>query len=149
MNTLNPIGHTETSAVTKSNVPDVLNKTDENELVVAVDKNSGAAPQTDVYIKQQIGHDQNDQNTQQETAETVESDLSKEQMTNMAQSLQSFVESLNRSIEFSVDDEANRNVITVKDSLSGDVIRQIPSQEVLDLIKSLGKTTGILFNEDV
>lgn len=146
MNTLNLTGQSDAVAIAKGTVPDALNKTDENELVVAVDKNSGAALQTDVYTKQQF---KNKQNEKQETTEGTEPELSKEQLDNMAQSLQSFVASLNRSIEFSVDDEANRNVITVKDTLSGDVIRQIPSQEVLELIKSLGKTSGILFNEDV
>jgi flagellar protein FlaG len=76
-------------------------------------------------------------------------ELTKEQLNEMAQSLQDFVKSFNRSLEFSVDDETNRNVITVKDADSGDVVRQIPSQEMLDLIKSLGKTTGVLFNENV
>jgi flagellar protein FlaG len=78
-----------------------------------------------------------------------EEELTKEQLNEMAQSLQDFVKSFNRSLEFSVDDETNRNVITVKDADSGDVVRQIPSQEMLDLIKSLGKTTGVLFNENV
>ena len=70
-------------------------------------------------------------------------------MEEVAQKLQDFVDSLNTSLRFSVDKESGRDIIKVVDSESGDLIRQFPSEEVLDVIKSLSKATGTLFSEKV
>lgn len=67
-----------------------------------------------------------------------------------------FVQSQNRSLAFSVDEKSQRSVVEVKDTDSGEVIRQIPSEEVLALserIKELqtdvGAAVGVLFNKQV
>jgi len=69
-----------------------------------------------------------------------------------------FVQAKNQNLSFSFDDEANRSVIKVTDSNSGDVIRQIPSEEVLALserIKNLqtdGENSvgvGVLINKEI
>lgn len=67
-----------------------------------------------------------------------------------------FVQAQNRNLNFSFDEGSNRSVVKVTDSESGDLIRQIPSEEVLRLsgrIKELqsdvGVAVGILFNKEV
>jgi flagellar protein FlaG len=62
----------------------------------------------------------------------------------------------NRNLAFSIDDETKRSVVTVKDSESGDVIRQIPSEEVLalaeriqDLQQDVGDSVGVFINNRV
>lgn len=62
-----------------------------------------------------------------------------------------FLQSTNRQLSFSVDEAADRSVVTVTDSESGDVIRQIPSEEVLkfaerinELQSEFGSSAGIL-----
>ena len=67
-----------------------------------------------------------------------------------------FVQSTNRSLSFSIDEQSKRSVVKVTDTDSGDVIRQIPSEEVLALserIKELqtdvGAAVGVLFNKQV
>lgn len=72
------------------------------------------------------------------------------------QEIQSFLQAQNRNLAFSVDENTNRSVVTVKDSTSGDVIRQIPSDEVLrlaerikDLQQDIGSSVGVLFNKQV
>lgn len=67
-----------------------------------------------------------------------------------------FVQAQNRQLAFSVDESSQRSVVKVTDSESGDVIRQIPSEEVLALserIKELqtdvGAAVGVLFNKQV
>jgi flagellar protein FlaG len=67
-----------------------------------------------------------------------------------------FVETQNRSLRFSIDEASQRSVVKVTDAESGDVIRQIPSDEVLKLaerIQSLqsdvGAAVGVLFNREV
>lgn len=72
------------------------------------------------------------------------------------QEIQSFLQVQNRNLAFSIDDDTKRSVVTVKDSSSGDVIRQIPSDEVLrlaerikDLQQDIGSSVGVLLNNKV
>lgn len=67
-----------------------------------------------------------------------------------------FVQSQNRSLAFSVDEKSQRSVVEVKDTDSGEIIRQIPSEEVLalserikDLQTDVGAAVGVLFNKQV
>lgn len=48
-----------------------------------------------------------------------------------------YVQSISRNLEFSVDKDANRTVIRVVDSQTGDVVRQIPAEEMLQLARHL------------
>ncbi|MFS1702331.1 flagellar protein FlaG [Alteromonas sp. AMM-1] len=72
------------------------------------------------------------------------------------QEIQSFLQVQNRNLAFSIDDDTKRSVVTVKDSSSGAVIRQIPSDEVLrlaerikDLQQDIGSSVGVLLNNKV
>lgn len=64
--------------------------------------------------------------------------------------LNEFVQNLRRDLQFRVDEDVDRVVVTVVDSESGEVIRQIPSEEVLAVAKSLEQAQqGLLLNERV
>jgi flagellar protein FlaG len=63
--------------------------------------------------------------------------------------IQEFVNTATRDIEFSVDEDSGRTVVKVVDRETQDVIRQIPSQEVLDLAQALGKLQGLLIRQKV
>jgi flagellar protein FlaG len=52
-----------------------------------------------------------------------------------------------RNLNFSMDDEVNRLVITVRQTETGEVIRQIPSEAVLRLAHNLKSIRGLLYNE--
>lgn len=67
-----------------------------------------------------------------------------------------FVQAQNRHLAFSIDESSQRSVVKVTDAESGEVIRQIPSEEVLllserikDLQSDVGAAVGILFNKQV
>ena len=67
-----------------------------------------------------------------------------------------FLQAHNRNLAFSVDSGTERSVVTVTEANSGDVIRQIPSEEVLRLAERLrelqtdvGSSVGVLFNNQV
>lgn len=67
-----------------------------------------------------------------------------------------FLQAQNRQLAFSVDEGSQRSVVKVTDSASGEVIRQIPSEEVLELSKRIrdlqsdvGAAVGVLFNKQV
>lgn len=55
----------------------------------------------------------------------------------MVKELNSYVQSINRSLEFSVDEDANRTVIRVVDTQTGELVRQIPTEEVLQVARHL------------
>lgn len=68
----------------------------------------------------------------------------------------SFIQTQNRQLDFSFDEQSNRSIIKVTDSDSGETIRQIPSEDVLKLaqrIKELqtdaGEAIGVLINRQV
>ncbi len=52
-----------------------------------------------------------------------------------------------RSLEFNIDEDSQQMVIQIKDSETKEVIRQIPSEEVLKLAKHLDDFKGMLFQE--
>jgi len=54
-----------------------------------------------------------------------------------------------RHLRFSVDEEINRTVITIKNRQTGEVVRQIPSEEVVKLAHSIEDLKGLLFNEEM
>ena len=52
-----------------------------------------------------------------------------------------------RNLQFSLDTETGRTVVKVVDSSTNEVIRQIPSEELLNLAKTLDKFTGLLLKQ--
>lgn len=72
------------------------------------------------------------------TRETIEA---------VAQRIESYLKSVHRSLEFRVDSASGRTVLTVRDSETGDLIRQIPSEEVLRLAEMADEQTIALMNE--
>jgi len=59
-----------------------------------------------------------------------------------------FVQSVQRDLEFSVDDATGRQVISVIDRSSEEVIRQIPSEAVLAIAENIENLKGILFSAE-
>ena len=74
----------------------------------------------------------------------------------MRQSLQSAIKLLNDQVStkaqglgFSYDESIKTPVITVRNTATGQVVRQIPSEDVLRIAHKLDELKGILFNEKV
>jgi flagellar protein FlaG len=55
----------------------------------------------------------------------------------------------NVGLEFSMHEESGRTMIKVVEKDTGDLIKQIPPEEVLELIARMGDVLGILFDERV
>lgn len=53
----------------------------------------------------------------------------------------------NNSLDFSIDESSGKTVVRVTDRESGELIRQIPSQEMLDIARSLDRLQGILVKQ--
>ena len=65
----------------------------------------------------------------------------------IAERLNQFVSDNARSLRFRVDDLSGRTVMTVINSVTDEVIRQIPAEETLALARSLSEFRGQLIDE--
>lgn len=54
-----------------------------------------------------------------------------------------------RDLSFQMDEEINRPVITVRNIETGEVVRQIPSEEIIRMAHSIEEGKGLLFNESL
>lgn len=63
--------------------------------------------------------------------------------------IQDFAQSLNRKLDFSIDDSTGIVVVKVIARDSGDLIRQIPSETALKLAQSLNEAGSLLFEAKV
>ncbi|PAU65652.1 flagellar biosynthesis protein FlaG [Pseudomonas sp. PIC25] len=84
-----------------------------------------------------------------ERSSNVAAGVSRDQLEEAVSSIQEFVQSVRRDINFSLDDGSGRIVVKVTDAASGDVIRQIPSEEALKLAESLSEMRSLLFKTQV
>lgn len=82
-----------------------------------------------------------------QTREAVEQspEVERDQLQAAVSDLQDFVQSVRRDINFNLDDESGRVVVNVTETASGDVIRQLPSEEALRLSENLSEIRSLLF----
>ncbi len=57
------------------------------------------------------------------------------------------IQSLSQSLEFSVEEHSNKVVVKVVDLQTKEVLRQIPSEEALEISRSLDKLQGLLIKQ--
>ncbi|RMO93195.1 Flagellar protein FlaG protein [Pseudomonas syringae pv. philadelphi] len=87
------------------------------------------------------------------TAESKGSDLSKDKdgspddakVKAAAEDIQKFFHTVNRNLEFSIDEDSGKVIVKVIASDSGEVVRQIPNAEILKLADSLSDANSLLF----
>ncbi len=83
-----------------------------------------------------------------ETPNTDETGLiTPQELEAAVQQLTDYVSSHQRDLQFTVDDETGRSVVKIVDRETGDVIRQIPSEDMMAMARSLNKLQGVLFQE--
>lgn len=80
---------------------------------------------------------------------TQPTELTAAEISATVEEMNSFLKDMKRNLSFSVDDDLGRSVITVKDSENDEVIRQIPSEELVVLRKKMDDVAGILFDTKV
>lgn len=73
-------------------------------------------------------------------------DLTEEVMKAVAKQIESYLKANGRDLQFSVDHDTGRTVVTVRDSATGEVIRQIPDAEALRIAQSLGGQPSTLLD---
>ena len=74
------------------------------------------------------------------------SEPGREQVLAAVADMQDYVDAAGRNIQFQLDDDSGRMVVKVTEASTGDVIRQMPSEEALRLAESLAEMSGVLFS---
>ncbi|MCP4277740.1 MAG: flagellar protein FlaG, partial [Gammaproteobacteria bacterium] len=62
--------------------------------------------------------------------------------------LNDFAQSVQRQLEFSVDQDSGKTIIRVVDAETGETIRDIPPEEILNMQKQLRETSERLFSHE-
>jgi len=58
-----------------------------------------------------------------------------------------FLQAMSRNLSFSIDKDTGKTIVKIVDDTTKEVIRQIPSQEMLAISKALDKLQGLLIKE--
>ena len=65
----------------------------------------------------------------------------------IARQINDFLESSSSDVQFSVDSESDQVVVRVVDTQTKQVLRQMPSEEMLAISKSLDRMSGLLIQQ--
>lgn len=72
---------------------------------------------------------------------------SPEQVRQAVQEIQKVVEPVAQNLQFMVDKETGKTVVRVVDATTKEVIRQIPTEEVLSIAKAIDRLQGLLLRQ--
>jgi len=73
--------------------------------------------------------------------------VDRQQLERALENIRRVVEPVAHNLQFTVDDDTGRTVVKVMDSATDQVIRQIPSEEILSIAKALDKLSGLLLEQ--
>jgi len=71
----------------------------------------------------------------------------REQLEQAVEAVKKFIAPISSNLDFSIDEETGIRVIKVIDSSTQEVIRQIPSEEILQIAKALDRLQGLLIQQ--
>lgn len=80
-------------------------------------------------------------------AESDKTPISREQLENATQKVQKFVEARSAELQFSIDEASGTQIVRVFDVSTKELIRQIPSQEMVDMAAALDQLQGLLLKQ--
>ncbi len=75
--------------------------------------------------------------------------LNADQLQKVVERMDEFVHSMDKNVSFRLDKATGRNVITIYQAQTGDVIKQIPDEEMLEVLKRLADASSGLFVKEV
>ena len=83
----------------------------------------------------------------QEASVTTSSAEQKQQLEAAVKAVAQFAKPMAGNLEFSLDDETGKTVVKVVDATTNELIRQIPSEEMLEIARALDRLQGILVRQ--
>jgi len=93
-----------------------------------------------------------DTDNTQSPASTIRSKVSnkpesEEQIKQAVQKIQGAVDNLAHNLRFSIDEDTGKTIIKVVDAHTDEIIRQFPTEEAIEIARTLDKVQGLLFND--
>jgi len=86
----------------------------------------------------------------QESEEVKNEKTTKEEFKEIAIELNEYMDDLQTNLGFSIREEMeNQIIVEIKDRKTGELIKQIPAEELLDIRKKMEEITGLLFDRKV
>ncbi len=107
---------------------------------------ANASPTAEV-VQQEMVNAANSQPAKLKEVEQKQQTLSKEELSEAAKQLNELTQSIRRELQFALDENSGRTVISVMDLESGEIIRQIPPEEIVTLISHFKEYRAGLFQE--
>jgi len=101
-------------------------------------------PSVDLVSKTAI-----EENDSQEVKPSGQKEDSLEALQEKVSQLNEHMQSLNRSLQFSIDETSGDTVVKVIDAETKELVRQIPSQDVIDARNAVAEYRGILLETKV
>lgn len=81
-------------------------------------------------------------------ADSIPPPPSHEELEAAVQEMRDALQPVARSLQFSIDESLGKTVVRVLDGATKEVIRQIPSEEALEIAKALDKLQGVLLRQE-
>jgi len=131
MTRFTPIGSDLAATVTLPSLPVVASQVDAQAAEIIKPAASAAASHDDARDSAANSH---------QSAESLRA---------VAAQIEKYLQSHGRSLEFSVDEDSGKLVVSVRDKHTGELIRQIPNEETLRLARSLGAQPNALIDLEV
>lgn len=104
--------------------------------------------QASQFVVAQEAYDRsNVQSVQERDEDRAKGAMSMDELRSAVSDLNSQLESRAIQVNFDVDDDTGRIVVKVKDTNSGEIVRQIPSEDMLDFARNAEKGIGIRLNQ--
>ena len=130
LNKLNPLSSSPVAAVSRIHKSSAGEPVDQRQAVAESGKVLPAVQQSDKHAEER-----------------------RKELNNAVKNVSGYIQNITRQLNFSVDEELGRTVVTISDENTGELIRQIPSEDMLTLAKTLHEikertTKGLLFRGD-
>ena len=133
-NHITPVQHSESVRLQRGQ-PVVQNQNQPTNVVQQVQENTAPERHVAAASGQELPLDQAEERA---SVQQVESAVSK---------ISDFVQNFQRDLQFSIDKDSDRLVVKVVDSETQEVIRQIPSEEMLRIARSLDSSESLILRE--
>lgn len=85
--------------------------------------------------------------TEQSVSQTPKAEANRQELEEAVKQVNDFLEPINNSIQFALDDDTGKTIVKVIDLATKDVIRQFPSEEMLSIAKAIDKMKGLLIQQ--
>jgi len=118
---------------------DMVIKTDTSFRRTTPVKTAGSVNLNNQQVEERAAKREEESEAKNEKAKNVNS-------AELAEKANKHVEAFSTKIAFNYDSERQQSMILVTDKETGKVIRQIPAEEMLDLMDKMEEIAGIIFN---